>query len=202
MQHATLFPWLSRTTARTVLAGLSFLLTTPTFTLAQSRPASRPGVSGGAWSLPEPSVLVERVFARIVSQDKPGGVPMATYARRFVGRAETLSAVRRFLGRDVELAPSAFAAVSGWEDARMVAFPTCSAADCPPPINSVWLAVTRIDKGDLPHEVNVWYTTNFASYTESGPQRSAYAFCERWLRVGGVWRYDGFIRVNPVSAPS
>ncbi len=169
---------------------------------APARTASRPGAaSAGAWSLPEPSVLVERVLARIVSQDKPGGVPMATYPLRYIGREETIDAVRRFLGRSVELAPTAFSAVMGWSDSRMAAFPTCTGADCPPPVNAVWLAVTRIDRGDLPHEVNVWYTTNFAAYTEAGVQKSAYAFCERWLRVGGVWRYDGFIRVNSVSVP-
>ncbi len=168
----------------------------------RSRAATQPGAaSAGAWSLPEPSVLVERALARIVSQDKPGGIPMASYAQRYVGRDETIDAVRRFLGRSVELAPTAFAAVTGWTDSRMAAFPACTNVECPPPVNSVWLAVTRIERGDLPHEVNVWYTTNFAAYTEAGVQKNAYAFCERWLRVGGVWRYDGFIRVNSVSVP-
>ncbi len=163
--------------------------------------ASQPSLGAGAWSLPEPSVLIERVLARIVTQDKPGGVPMLSYPQRFIGRSETVESVRRFLGRTIDLAPTAFSAVSSWTDSRMVAFPSCMGFECPPPENAVWVAVTRIDRGELPHEVNVWYTTNFAAYTEAGVQKNAYAFCERWLRVGGVWRYDGFIRVNGVGTP-
>lgn len=168
---------------------------------ARPRPAATAASQGGAWSLPEPSVLIERVLTRIVTQDKPGGVPMLSYAQRFIGRTETIESVRRFLGRPIDLAPTAFSSVSSWTDSRMVAFPSCVGLECPPPENAVWVAVTRIDRGDLPHEVNVWYTTNFAAYTEAGVQKNAYAFCERWLRVGGVWRYDGFIRVNSVGTP-
>ncbi len=160
-----------------------------------------PSQLGGAWALPEPSILIERVLARIVSQDKPGAVPMTAYVRRFVGRTETIDAVRRFTGRSIELAPSAFSAVAGWTDARTLELPVCTGTDCPPPVNSVWLAVSRIDRGDLPHEVNVWYTTSFAAYSEAGVQQQKYAFCERWLRVGGAWRYDGFIRVTSGTIP-
>ncbi len=201
----SLSPSLGVPVLRTSAMLVALLLMLPAPVAGQSRPVTRAaasgGAGGGAWSLPEPAVLVERVLARIVSQDKPGGVPMNSYAQRFVGRDETIDAVRRFAGRSIDLPPSAFSAVSGWTDARMVAFPKCAAAQCPPTDNAVWLAVTRIDRGDLPHEVNVWYTTNFVAYTEAGVQKSAYAFCERWLRVGGVWRYDGFIRVNSVGVP-
>lgn len=156
---------------------------------------------GGAWALPEPSVLIERVLTRIVSQDKPGAVPMSAYVRRFVGRSETIDAVRRFAGRSIELAPTAFLAVTGWTDARALDLPSCAGTDCPPPQNSVWLAVSRIERGDLPHEVNVWYTTSFAAYSEVGVQQQRYSFCERWLRVSGAWRYDGFIRVTSGAIP-
>ena len=156
---------------------------------------------GGAWSLPEASVLIERVLTRIVSQDKPGAVAMSAYVRRFVGRIETIEAVRRFAGHSIELSPTAFSAVSGWTDARALDLPSCTGVDCPPPQNSVWLAVSRIERGDLPHEVNVWYTTSFAAYSEAGVQQQRYSFCERWLRVSGAWRYDGFIRVTSGAIP-
>jgi|GEM_PF-1677484 len=150
----------------------------------------------GAWSLPEPSLLIEQVLSRIVAQDKPGAVAMNSYARRFVGRAETVDAVRRFTGHSVDLAPSAFSAVSGWTDARALVLPACEGPDCPPPENSVWLAVTRIERGEVAREVFVWYTTNFAAYSEAGAQKQKYAFCERWVRAGGRWSYEGFIRVS------
>ena len=158
---------------------------------------------GGAWSLPEPSALIERVITRIVTQDKPGAMPMSAYVRRFFGRAETIDAVRRFAGRSIELAPSAFSAVSSWPDARKLDLPSCIVTDieCPSPQNSVWLTVARIERGDLPHEVNVWYTTSFAAYSEAGVQQQKYSFCERWLRVSGAWRYDGFIRVTSGAIP-
>lgn len=177
--------------------------------VARPRPSSEdpflPSASqlGGAWSLPEPSALIERVIARIVSQDKPGAVPMNAYVRRFFGRAETIDAVRRFAGRSIDLAPSAFSAVSSWPDARKLELPSCIVTDieCPSPQNSVWLTVARIERGDLPHEVNVWYTTSFAAYSEAGVQQQKYSFCERWLRVSGAWRYDGFIRVTSGAIP-
>lgn len=157
---------------------------------------------GGAWSLPEPSVLIERVLTRIVSQDKPGAVPMNAYVRRFIGKTETIEAVRRFAGRSIELAPTAFSAVSSWTDAPALALPSCVVSDieCQPQ-NSVWLSVARIERGDLPHEVNVWYTTSFVAYSEAGVQQQKYSFCERWLRVSGAWRYDGFIRVTSGAIP-
>ena len=67
---------------------------------------------------------------------------------------------------------------------------------CDTPVNSLWLAVTRIERGELPHELHVWYTTSFASEGPTGAARQTYSFCERWLRVNGTWKYDGFVRVN------
>lgn len=160
------------------------------------RSAASANARGAAWSLPDADALVQRVYARIVSQDKPGAVPIREYQRRFVGRQATAEAVRRFSGRDASLAPSAFDAVDGWTDAAKLELPLCEGPACAAPVNSLWLAITRIERGELPHEVHVWYTTSFAAESPSGPQRNTYAFCERWLRVGGGWKYDGFVRVR------
>ena len=157
---------------------------------------------GAAWSLPDADALVERVYRRIVAQDKPGAVPIPEYQRKFVGRDATLEAVREFAGHNVELSPSAFNAVEGWTNASKLDIPPCIGPGCPAPINSIWLAITRIERGELPHEVHVWYTTSFAAESPSGPTQQAYAFCERWLRVGGSWRYDGFVRVASVPMRS
>ena len=153
---------------------------------------------GAAWSLPDVDALVERVYRRIVAQDKPGAVPIPSYQRKFVGREATLEAVREFAGHNVELSPSAFNAVEGWTDSPKLDIPPCIGPGCPAPINSIWLAITRIERGELPHELHVWYTTSFAAESPSGPTQQAYAFCERWLRVGGSWKYDGFVRVASV----
>lgn len=155
---------------------------------------------GGAWSLPDANSLVQRVYARIVAQDKPGAVPISDYQRRFFGRDATLEAVRRFVGHEVALAPSAFNAVDGWTDSPKLQLPLCEGPGCPAPINSIWLAITRIERGEAPHELHVWYTTSFAAESPTnGPTQQAYAFCERWLRVGGGWKYDGFVRVATAS---
>ena len=161
-------------------------------------PASVKAVaSGGAWSMPDPGDLVERVIRRIVTQDKPGAVPIAEFRQRAFGRAATLAAVRSYLGRDVELPSSVFASVNDWTDsADKLPVPDCVAADstCTSP-STVWLAVTKFERGDLPREMNVWYTTSFIAKPHDQLIISRYAFCERWLRVDGTWRYDGFIRV-------
>jgi hypothetical protein len=149
----------------------------------------------GAWSMPDAEGLVQRVYARIIAQDKPGAVPISAYQRRFFGRDATIAAVRRFSGRDITLSTTAFSSVSGWADAPTLQLPLCEGPGCPAPINSIWLAITRIERGELPHELHVWYTTRFAAESPSGPTQNAYAFCERWLRVGGIWKYDGFVRV-------
>ena len=155
---------------------------------------------GAAWTLPDADALVQRVYTRIIAQDKPGAVPISGYQRRFVGREATLDAVRRFVGHDVELAASAFTPVVDWTDSPKLQLPLCEGPGCPAPINSIWLAITRIERGELPHELHVWYTTAFAAESPTnGPTQQAYAFCERWLRVGGGWKYDGFVRVATVA---
>ncbi len=153
----------------------------------------------GAWTLPDADALVQRVYSRIIAQDKPGAVPISAYTRRFFGRDATIEAVRRFAGREVTLASSAFTPVDGWADAPKLNIPPCVGPGCPAPVNSLWLAITRIERGDLPHELHVWYTTSFAAEGPSGPTQQSYAFCERWLRVGGGWKYDGFVRVASSS---
>jgi hypothetical protein len=191
--------------------------TTPRRTAPKSRPAlaqvprgdvanrfepAAASSRGAAWSLPDADMLVERVYKRIVAQDKPGAVPIPDYQRKFVGREATLEAVREFAGHSVQLAPSAFNAVEGWTDAPKLDIPPCIGPGCPAPINSIWLAITRIERGELPHELHVWYTTSFAAESPAGPTQQAYAFCERWLRINGGWKYDGFVRVASVPMRS
>lgn len=190
-KQAVRAPTRARTTPRTVPAKA------PVRTASPASPASTVSTArGAAWSLPDADALVQRVYARIVAQDKPGAVPIADYQRRFVGREATADAVRRFVGHDITLAPAAYNAVDGWTDAPKLVLPLCEGPGCPAPINSIWLAITRIERGELPHELHVWYTTSFAAESPTnGPTQQAYAFCERWLRVGGIWKYDGFVRV-------
>lgn len=164
---------------------------------AATTPA-RSAAPGGAWTMPDYSDLVERVIRRIVTQDKPAAVPIGDFKQRAFGREATLSAVRKYLGRDIELPSSVYASVSEWTDAvDKIAVPECLAADstCAPP-STVWLAVTKFERGDLPHEMNVWYTTSFVAKPHDQVITNRYSFCERWLRVGGTWKYDGFIRVT------
>ncbi|MEO7522061.1 MAG: hypothetical protein ABIW79_09620 [Gemmatimonas sp.] len=176
---------------------------TPTGAVANRFEPAAASSRGAAWSLPDVDMLVERVYQRIVAQDKPGAVPIPSYQRKFVGREATLEAVREFSGRrDAELSPSAFNSVEGWTDAPKLDIPPCIGPGCPAPINSIWLAITRIERGDLPHELHVWYTTSFAAESPSGPTQQAYAFCERWLRINGSWKYDGFVRVASVAMQS
>ena len=152
----------------------------------------------GAWSMPDAQNLVELVIRRIVTQDKPAAVPIAEFRQRAFGHDATLMAVRRYLGRDVQLPSSVYASVADWTDAvDKMPQPECAAADstCAAP-STVWLAVTKFERGDLPHEMNVWYTTSFTAKPHDQLITSRYSFCERWLRVGGTWKYDGFIRVT------
>jgi hypothetical protein len=147
--------------------------------------------------MPDHNDLVERVIRRIVTQDKPGAIAIADYKQRAFGRQATLSAVRKYLGRDIDLPPGVFASVADWTDAvDKIPEPVCPTADstCAPP-STVWLAVTKFERGDLAHEMNVWYTTSFTAKPHDQIISNRYSFCERWLRVGGTWRYDGFIRV-------
>ena len=159
--------------------------------------AARAPAPAGAWSMPDPTDLVERVIRRIVTQDKPASVPIADFRQRAFGREATQMAVRKYLGRDIELPASVYASVSDWPSAvDRLAPPECAEADstCAAP-STVWLAITKFERGDLPHEMNVWYTTSFVAKPHDQVITNRYSFCERWLRVGGTWRYDGFIRV-------
>ncbi len=157
--------------------------------------AARANGTASAWSLPEPNELIERVFTRIVAQDKPGAMPIAQFERRTVGRKETVDALEEFLGRAVDLTPRAFSAVDGWMDARKLDLPPCEDTSCPITVNSVWLAVTKIEKGATPNVLHVWYATRFAANVGGTSQRQSYAFCERWVRVDNAWKYEGFIKV-------
>ncbi|MGV3711247.1 MAG: hypothetical protein ACO1Q7_20675 [Gemmatimonas sp.] len=166
---------------------------------AKTTPApARGGALGGAWTMPDYSDLVERVIRRIVTQDKPAAVPIGDFKLRAFGREATLSAVRKYLGRDIELPTSVYASVAEWTDAvDKIAPPECAMADSTcVPASTVWLAVTKFERGDLPHEMNVWYTTSFSAKPHDQMITNRYSFCERWLRVGGTWKYDGFIRVT------
>lgn len=168
--------------------------TVPAATQAPARAAT----PGGAWTMPDASDLVERVIRRIVTQDKPAAVPIAEFKLRAFGHEATLMAVRKYLGRDIELPASVYASVSDWTDAvDKLPGQECAAADSTcVPTSTVWLAVTKFERGDLPHEMNVWYTTSFSAKPHDQLITSRYSFCERWLRVGGTWKYDGFIRVT------
>ena len=178
-------------------------------------PAQPVGRLGAAWSLPDPNDLMARVIHRIVTQDKPGGVPVAEYPARAFGRDETIAAVRAFAGRTVALAPEIFVDVDLWPAARARDTLPCTSVTrvspevvltgAPEPClapNALWLAVTKLERGDLPHELHVWYATRFRSDAQGSLQNATYSFCERWLRVSGVWRYDGFVRMTKgVVAP-
>ena len=161
-------------------------------------PTPAPAALGGAWNMPEHSDLVERVIRRIVTQDRPGAIPMPGFTFRAIGKDATLAAVRAYLGRDVELPTSVYASVGDWINAKdVLAIPECAAADTTCVQQStVWLAITKFERGDLPHELNVWYTISFTAKPHDVLITNRYSFYERWLRIGGIWKYDGFIRVK------
>ena len=160
----------------------------------------RSPISVGAWSLPDPETLVSRAIFRIVTQDRPAGIPIVEYAAKRFGRAATSDAVRQYNGQ--ALAPIAFAPIADWTDTRALDVEPCPAiggVGCATP-TGVWVAITRIERGELPHEINLSYTTQFtAAPALEGqlPQTNRYTFCERWLRVGGSWKYDGFVKMVP-----
>lgn len=170
---------------------------TPPKTAPAAAPV-RTGAPGAAWAMPDASDLVERVIRRIVTQDKPAAVPISEFRIRAFGRTATLTAIRKYLGRDLDLPASVYSSVSDWTDAvDKLPMPACAAADSTcAPTSTVWLALTKFERGDLPHEMNVWYTTSFSAQPHDQLISSRYSFCERWLRVGGTWKYDGFIRVT------
>jgi len=184
--------------AAMVLGGLAV---TPRAAGAQST------ARGAAWSMPDPADLVQRAIRRIVTQDKPGGINVADYPHRSFGHDETVAAVRAYAGRGVTLSPDAFGMVQTWSNGRVDDALPCDSAAVPGPAvanatvtecttpNALWVAITKIERGDLPHELHVWYATRFRSDAQGSVQSSVYSFCERWLRVGNTWKYDGFVRV-------
>lgn len=168
---------------------------------AQARVAPvRSQTSAGAWSLPDAESLVSKAIYRIISQDRPAGIPIAEYSAKRFGRAATSEAVRQYNGQT--LATIAFAPIADWPETRALDIDPCPAVGgvgCATP-TGVWVAITRIERGELPHEINLSYTTQFtAAPALEGqlPQTNRYTFCERWLRVGGVWKYDGFVKMVP-----
>ena len=55
-------------------------------------------------------------------------------------------------------------------------------------------------KFDLRQALDLSYTTQFTAAPAlegRAPQTHRYTFCERWLRVGSVWKYDGFVKMVP-----
>ena len=218
------------------LCAAMFLMPLTFLAVAPGQAAAQNASRGAAWTMPEPSDLVQRAIRRIVTQDKPGGMRVADYPHRTFGHDETVAAVRAYVGRGATLAPDVFGAVQEWPNGRVTDALPCensatlspalavsstsatpvlataaigpataatsgSAEGCTIP-NSLWVAITKIERGDLPHELHVWYATRFRSDVQGTVQQSVYSFCERWLRVGGTWKYDGFVRVaKGVVAP-
>ena len=183
--------------------------------LASTSVAAQPP-PGLAWTLPDPNDLLARVLWRIVTQDKPGGLSVADYQQRAFGREETAAAVRAYAARGLVLTPEAFTSVRDWPVGRATDSLPCAQAtsatmsgDTMPHgcllSSALWLAVVKIERGELPHELHVWYATRFVTDVQGSVQRATYSFCERWLRVGGVWKYDGFVRmmrgIVPVRPP-
>ncbi len=168
---------------------------------AQARGATaRSQAPAGAWSLPEPESLVSRAIVRIITQDRPAGIPIAEYSAKRFGRAATSEAVRQYNGQSIEAI--AFAPIADWTDTSALDVEPCPAVGgvgCATP-TGVWVAITRIERGELPHEINLSYTTEFTAAPAlegQTPQSHRYTFCERWLRVGSTWKYDGFVKMVP-----
>ncbi len=177
------------------------------FTAAAAQPKPMPRAAAparsGAWALPDAESLVSKAIVRIITQDRPAGIPIAEFRAKRFGRAASSEAVRQYNGQT--LTTSAFAPIADWPDTQALDVEPClsvGGAGCATP-TGVWVAITRIERGELPHEINLSYTTQFtAAPALEGqlPQTQRYTFCERWLRVGGSWKYDGFVRVVPQEA--
>ncbi|WP_411279360.1 hypothetical protein [Gemmatimonas sp.] len=168
---------------------------------AQTRVVTaRSQAPSGAWSLPDPESLISRAIIRIITQDRPAGIPIAEYSAKRFGRTATTDAVRHYNGQS--LAPIAFGPITDWSDTGALDIEPCPAVGgvgCANP-TGVWVAITRLERGELSHEINLSYTTQFtAAPALEGqvPQTHRYTFCERWLRVGGAWKYDGFVKMVP-----
>ena len=169
---------------------------------ARGTPAGSPRPAG-AWSLPDVESLVAQAIVRIITQDRPAGIPIADYSAKRFGRAATSEAVRQYNGQT--LRTSAFAPIGDWPETPALDVEPCPSvggAGCATP-TGVWVAITRIERGELPHEINLSYTTQFTAAPAldgQAPQSHRYTFCERWLRIGRTWKYDGFVRVVPQEA--
>jgi len=168
---------------------------------AQARVAPpRSQAASGAWSLPDPESLVSRAIVRIITQDRPAGIPIAEYSAKRFGRTASSEAVRRYNGQS--LTAIAFAPIAEWTETGALDVEPCTAVGgvgCATP-TGVWVAITRIERGELPHEINLSYTTQFTAAPAlegQAPQTQRYTFCERWLRVGSAWKYDGFVKMVP-----
>lgn len=177
------------------------------FTAAAAQPKPAPRATrhaaptrSSAWALPDAESLISLAIARIVAQDRPAGLPIAQFHTRRFGRDATVHAVREFSGQS--LAPYAFAPVDAWPDAPALDVEPCPAVGgmgCPSP-SAMWLAITRIERGERPQDLLLWYTTHFAVAPPTAGQpltTQRYTFCERWHRVGNRWQYHGFVRVVP-----
>jgi len=179
---------------------------------ASTRTASDVSV---AWTLPEVDELVEQALHRIVQQDRPGGLPVHAYPYRSFGREATQQAIDLFTGRPVRIAPNSLRDVSGWPIASagdsLPCFPPSEAAatetlsgatptGCAP-TSAMWLALVRIERGEKPQEIRLWYATRFRTNAPGAVTSQAYSFSELWRRVRDrgrmAWRYDGFISVRP-----
>ena len=167
---------------------------------AAQPPGAPPPSRAGAWALPDAESLVRQAISRIITQDRPAGIPVAEYRATVFGRAATTAAIRQYSGHT--LTSDAFAPIAGWPEGPSLDVTPCETVDgvgCQPP-SAVWIAVTRIERGELPREIHLWYTTQFMAPPAREGQRSQrhrYTFSERWLRIGGVWKYDGFVKMVP-----
>jgi hypothetical protein len=190
----------NRDRVSTVALLVAFMVVAPWRTAAAQVGVTSARSPSGAWSLPDPESLVSKAIVRIITQDRPAGIPIAEYSAKRFGRAATSEAVRQYNGRSLD--PAAFAAIAEWTDTRALDVEPCTAVGgkgCATP-TGVWVAITRIERGELPHEINLSYTTQFTAAPAlegQAPQTHRYTFCERWLRVGSVWKYDGFVKMVP-----
>ena len=96
--------------------------------------------------------MVAKAIVRIITQDRPAGIPIAVYSAKRFGRAANTEAVRQYNGRSLD--PGASAAIAEWSDTRALDVEPCPAVGgrgCATP-TGVWVAITRIEGGELPHD--------------------------------------------------
>ena len=154
---------------------------------AQARMApARSQAPAGAWALPDAESLVSKAIVRIITQDRPAGIPIAEYRAKRFGRAATSEAVRQYNGQT--LPTSAFAPVADWPETRALDVDPCPAvggAGCATP-NGVWVAITRIERGELPHEINLSYTTQFTAAPRCSTASAAASATTSPLRLANI----------------